>query len=185
LFDKTSKLFFYICSVAALIFLFSGIGLLSFSGNKEHPNKPRYFEEIPLVINCDDSPYDLDELNDALSFWEDLGYEFLDVVDDFNCGEELAYGAITITSLEEEFISSDLNQIVYGSTRTFFNEDKILYARITIVFKEERVLEHELGHALGWEHFDIRGHIMNPNLDDGGWKNFGLESNYFAFNHLL
>jgi len=38
----------------------------------------------------------------------------------------------------------------------------------------ERVMEHELGHALGWLHCRRRGHMMHPNHFDGGWGDGGL-----------
>ena len=41
---------------------------------------------------------------------------------------------------------------------------------------KERVLEHELGHALGWMHTKQSGHMMHEKLIYGGWKDTGLKN---------
>ena len=38
----------------------------------------------------------------------------------------------------------------------------------------ERVLEHEIGHALGWLHTRTRGHMMHPLHFEGGWDDDAL-----------
>ena len=40
---------------------------------------------------------------------------------------------------------------------------------------QERVLEHEMGHALGWMHTKQLGHLMHEKLIYGGWKDDGLK----------
>lgn len=40
----------------------------------------------------------------------------------------------------------------------------------------ETVLEHELGHALGFLHYNKINHIMNEKWAQGGWDKEGLES---------
>ena len=37
-----------------------------------------------------------------------------------------------------------------------------------------RVLEHELGHALGWKHYPQSMHIMHPEWEKGGYYNNGM-----------
>ena len=39
----------------------------------------------------------------------------------------------------------------------------------------ETVLEHELGHALGYLHFNKINHVMNSKWTQGGWDTDGLE----------
>lgn len=39
----------------------------------------------PIVINCQDSPYTTEEVENAVKFWEELGYETLGVIDDIDC----------------------------------------------------------------------------------------------------
>ena len=40
--------------------------------------------------------------------------------------------------------------------------------------RKERVLEHEIGHALGWSHYNKKFHIMNPSWQEGGYDHAGL-----------
>jgi len=51
----------------------------------------------------------------------------------------------------------------------------IQLAKIQLSSFDERVLEHEIGHALGWVHVGTRGHLMHPEWAKGGWNTFGLE----------
>ena len=53
----------------------------------------------------------------------------------------------------------------------------IAKAKIFIYPKEvrkQRVIEHELGHALGWVHHDQKYHIMHSNWHLGGFNASGL-----------
>ena len=53
---------------------------------------------------------------------------------------------------------------------------KIYWAKIYLKTEvEERVLEHELGHALGWMHSNMIGHLMHQKWVHGGWNTEGLE----------
>jgi len=40
---------------------------------------------------------------------------------------------------------------------------------------KEKIVEHELGHALGWKHHNRSSHIMHPNLDSTGRSVIGVE----------
>lgn len=40
--------------------------------------------------------------------------------------------------------------------------------------RRQRVVEHELGHALGWMHYSQKYHIMHPNWFLGGFNATGL-----------
>ena len=40
----------------------------------------------------------------------------------------------------------------------------------------QRILEHELGHALGWQDWNQIGHIMHSNWSQGGYNTKGLKN---------
>ena len=67
---------------------------------------------------------------------------------------------------------------VYKLTET----KEILWATIKIqqtAVTKPRVLEHEIGHALGWPHFGRRGHLMNALWQNGGYNTAGLQARYY------
>ena len=68
-----------------------------------------------------------------------------------------------------------------GSTATYWRTDtgEILKAKIEIAGgweSTERVLEHELGHALGLKDNNHAGHIMNKSWISGGTNSKGTEN---------
>ena len=89
---------------------------------------------------------------------------------DYNCatGEPL-FGQIMIDIPSSNFRFNDH----LGNTKTWFSEEdkRILKVKIEILegwSDSSRILEHELGHALGWNDVNITGHIMN-----GVWSRSG------------
>ena len=55
---------------------------------------------------------------------------------------------------------------------------EIIKAKIYVLPRtgqKERVLEHEMGHALGWQHYNRKNHIMHPNWWFGGHSSYGLQ----------
>jgi predicted Zn-dependent protease len=43
---------------------------------------------------------------------------------------------------------------------------------------KDRILEHEIGHALGWDHFNKRGHILHPRWESGGYLDDFVRNDY-------
>jgi hypothetical protein len=107
-----------------------------------------------------------------MKYWEDLGYQFLMVWDDFQCFGASIPGSITI-----DVASQNINSGAAANTIQRYDKKtkELRNAEIGVLLKKERVLEHELGHALGWGHLKINDHIMHPNLSLGGWDSAGLK----------
>ena len=72
----------------------------------------------------------------------------------------------------------DNNEVPVGGILVDKNTNEILWSIIELKsdMVGERVLEHELGHAIGWMHTRAIGHIMNESLARGGWDSTGLEN---------
>ena len=104
-----------------------------------------------------------------------LGYEFDRVSMDYNINcMEPKYGEIIITLPEGNI---DPDHIAATRIYTVTGTLNIAKAKIFIYPKEvrkQRVVEHELGHALGWIHYSQKYHIMHPTWHLGGFNASGL-----------
>jgi hypothetical protein len=128
----------------------------------------------PSVRVCHTSPLSVHEVANALKWWKDLGYEFDWVYDDA-CQNIIKYGTITIMLDRGELLMNDL----LGRT-TFYSDPESGNISWTIIELRapyvDRVLEHEIGHALGWMHARVDGHMMHPIHYQGGWDLTGLSN---------
>ena len=112
----------------------------------------------------------------AVRFWESLGYNFGGATTDSDpsCMSP-RYGEIIITLPESGFADKHL-----AATRIYTHNKTgaIVKASIFILpvyARKERVLEHEIGHALGWSHYNQKYHIMHPSWEYGGYEKYGLK----------
>jgi len=135
-----------------------------------------YWSRPPSVRICDGAPVTMTRVNQAVEFWRRLGYEFGSIVRDSSadCSFTRIEGSIMIGLPDQNFVEPNL-----AMTRTLTSDvtKEIVMAKISIKSESattERVLEHEFGHALGWRHFNRRYHIMNGELQRGGWTVTGL-----------
>ena len=127
----------------------------------------------PDVKICNHAPVTIAQVKKALLWWEDLGYRF-GYVYRSNCVENAHYGNIVISLAGQNF-KFDKS---YGSTTMHYDTDtrQAHWAQIFLPEKvRERVLEHEIGHALGWHHSAQKGHILYPSWQLGGWDSTGLK----------
>jgi hypothetical protein len=141
------------------------------------PTTSLVWNGTPTVVVCEFSPVSRARVEKALSIWSRHGYKFLGpVYNDTSsaCIGESYLGVISISLNGQDFPDDKL-----AVTRTYFSKDMHLIYGAKIQIKElaaekERVLEHEIGHALGWHHFARKYHMMHPNWDHGGWDMIGL-----------
>ena len=129
----------------------------------------------PTVRVCQDSGVSLGQASRAVSYWERLGYEFDGIYAGFRptCMNP-KYGEILITIPDGGFDNSHM-----AATRLYTDRktSEIVKAKIFILPKnaaKSRVLEHEIGHALGWQHYRQRYHIMHPMWTLGGYDSMGV-----------
>jgi len=139
------------------------------------PIRKAEWETPPKVRVCASTQLTMYRVENAVKYWERLGYKFEYAYKDFiiDCMNP-RYGEIIITLPEGGFSANHM-----AATRLYTSNStgKIVMAKIFILPKngrKERVLEHELGHALGWRHYSERQHIMHPNWKDGGFNSKGL-----------
>ena len=140
------------------------------------PRKTADWVSKPTIRVCESSEVPIFRVNQAVKYWNRLGYEFDGIfLDPSPSCMNPKYGEIVITLPERGFSSQHM-----ASTRlyTMISSDVIVKAKIHILPKyarKERVLEHEIGHALGWKHHSKRYHIMHPYWEMSGYDSQGLK----------
>ena len=130
----------------------------------------------PTIKVCADTKVPLFRIQQAVHYWEDLGYDFDGIYIDHqpNCMNP-KFGEIIIT-LPEPGFSPD--HIAATRVYTLKKTNEIIKTKIFILPKharKSRVLEHEIGHALGWKHYPQRYHIMHPKWELSGHNSSGLK----------
>jgi len=144
-----------------------------------------YWISPPDIRLCLSSGVSEVRLRKALTYWERLGYEFGVITvekSSYECSSGGRYGEITIllfnNSVNFDFSSHlAVTQVYYHTSLKH-----IMKAQIYINSygsKKERTLEHEIGHALGWAHYNRRYHIMHENHNFGGHDSTGLKRNAY------
>ena len=138
--------------------------------------------EKPYVFICHDGPVSETRVRRATQYWERLGYSF-GPISTLNRGNEKCMtgdavgGSITIDIPSQTFqFGTHL-----GQTRTWrwTATNEIFKARIEIIpawGDSERILEHEIGHALGWMDMNSPGHIMHGVWSSGGHNSRGMRN---------
>jgi hypothetical protein len=129
----------------------------------------------PDIYICSGTPITIQRVNKALNYWKKLGYKFGIIYEDVACMQERDMNIIKISLPDNTFVEPNL-----AMTRTarITSTQEIVAARIFIhafAVPKERVLEHEIGHALGWQHYSRKYHIMHPNWNYGGHDDKGLK----------
>ena len=121
-------------------------------------------ESLPIIANCYGTDFSEMQFRRAMKFWERKGHKF--GFYEHNPPEELC---------ENEYLDGF---IILRKGGRFDHDSGVLaktrrYTRLTSVFAAvityrpgsqnlEWINEHELGHALGFAHFEADGHIMHP-----------------------
>ena len=148
------------------------------AGTPSYPKISAWWQISPQIVVCERSGVRRSNLTSAVRYWNRLGYTFESpmFVSDHNpsCVNGPQFGEIVIDMPSQEFNFSNL-----GQTKTYRDSDlgMVIKARIEIQtngLTKERVLEHEIGHALGWDHTNRSYHIMHPTWQRGGWDSTGL-----------
>lgn len=145
---------------------------------RSRPFIASHWQFPPDVRLCADSGVSETRLRQAMQYWNRLGYTFGNVIVDNNsitCVNGGSYFEITIM-----LITSDVP--IEGNlalTKTYINRESREITRAQIFMNassavKERVLEHEIGHAMGWSHFNRKYHMMNRDYRLGGHDSTGL-----------
>jgi len=181
----------------AYVFLF-GFSVCTLPGSAGASDYVANFERIPLVddrppqvaswsltptvIVCEYAPLSAAQIDSAVAFWKKLGYRFFNTQykhDPLNkCLSKSPVGYIVIHLVSQGIKMEDsaLAQThFYVDNQTATIDWAIIYMKADV---EETVLEHELGHALGFLHYNKINHLMNQKWTMGGWDSDGLRKKH-------
>ena len=143
------------------------------------PVRVAVWKRAPVVIVCEYAPVEKTAIKKAIKLWTNLGHRFYktqykyDPLDKCNSTTPMGYIIIHLITQGVKMKDDDL-----AETHFYINNDTkevdwaIIYMKPDI---KETVLEHELGHALGYLHYNKIEHLMNSKWIYGGWDTDGLE----------
>jgi|ETNvirnome_2_300_1030623.scaffolds.fasta_scaffold21375_1 hypothetical protein len=146
---------------------------------QKSPPRVGFWLKPPQVVVCMDAPISQIQLNSALSLWTRLGYKFgqthyksTDV--HTACTMDTPAGYIVINLVPRE---TSINPTSLAETRFFVNNNTNEIEWATINMRPDvrpMVLEHEIGHAMGFLHYDTASHLMHSKWALTGWGTEGL-----------
>jgi predicted Zn-dependent protease len=145
---------------------------------ENRPPQVAQWERTPTIIVCEHAPITQRQIISAVNFWKKLGYRFYstqykhDPMNKCLMDEPMGYIVIHMVTAGIRLDETSLAQ-----TRFYVDNmtNKISYAKIYMRKDiRETVLEHELGHALGFLHYNKINHLMNEKWTQGGWDKEGL-----------
>ena len=147
---------------------------------RRRPILSAWWAETPAVRVCASSGVSEARMNRALDYWRRLGYN-LDRVW-YDDGSALCTGPGVSGEITIAIVNSDVpvgNNLAV--TQNFHNRHthEMIRARIWVfpaTVGKELLLEHELGHALGWAHYNRYLHVMNADYAEIGHDSTGLRS---------
>ena len=128
----------------------------------------------PIVIICPDSSLTSYRVAKAIEWWgireKYISYYHFDHENKVCSKRVVPKGIILIRG------EGPIPLQTYAITTRFSKRGEMHSAIVTLPNKNNnmpRLLEHELGHALGMAHVDVIGHMMNPIHEYGG-ENFWI-----------
>lgn len=140
---------------------------------------PRYeWQKPPVIIMCYKG-FQKGQLYRAIKYWENNGEQIGPVIIDppkTLCDVKRIAGAITIRKAPESLLKG--NAVAIAQRHFKFSE----HIHSAVVHFSERslgldlVVEHEIGHALGFNHVEIKGNVMHPQWEHMGPKFFPVSS---------
>jgi hypothetical protein len=134
----------------------------------ENSFKPYHWESPPVIVNCIGEEIFESTIINAIEYWSKNGHEILfyeyKMIQSM-CEKEKEYEGFIILRKENEQFEPGVVARTYRYTNGYFQ-----IKTAVIYFKEDSynyylLLEHEMGHAFGYSHRKILGHVMNPYYD--------------------
>jgi len=141
---------------------------------RRSPNLQGWWNDPPNIRICSDTRVTKSRVESAIRWWERQGYSFgRIIVDDTIPCEGRMFEILFRLPKQSDFERKDLSSHL-ACTLTFRLQATSEIIRSEIFFINQAdsnrplMMEHELGHALGWQHVNSSYHIMNPEYNMTG-----------------
>ena len=132
--------------------------------------KRGYWDYPPAILDCTYSTLTKERLVESVLFWEKNGIEFSFVESeppDKICESNHIYGFIIIKNDTLEWPTIGKTE----SSKAIDGKINSSLIRLNVGnANDPKLLEHELGHALGYGHYNELGHIMHEFYDYSGYE---------------
>ena len=161
------KLFF---AILAGIIIGGGAGLGIFYHHELTNFRVAAWKYPPIVVDCTFGALEEKRINDAIKFWDNLDHKigFVEMNPSSEaCMHDQIHGFIIIKNAELEWPT--IGKTYRKGSRLGIVDSALIHLSIGDA-NLPKLLEHELGHAFGYKHLDIDGHIMNSNYDYSGYN---------------
>ncbi len=144
--------------------------------NKSITRRKGWWAHAPRFVLDPGCGVTFEELQEAVRWWEDLGWpiSFVTQAPYSLANAYVRAGEVRVTMMTQKGAAQagDTGNLQAYASRSVLATDEILYAEIGIgpqyaqLTKETRqlILRHEIGHVLGFEHVSRAGHVMSPTL---------------------
>jgi len=137
------------------------------------------WKKTPTVLVCAPAPVTKESAAKAVNWWEKRGYRFFRTMDYDpleKCKDYAPIGFITIHLAPHDMFEIDDDTMAQTHFYVDNETGEISWAKIYLrLTPHDWILEHELGHALGFMHTESLGHLMNKKIRNGGWRDKGLK----------
>lgn len=156
-------------TIALLVVIFicgfaGGVGIKHLYETKAFQPYAWSYDNPPIVANCYGPDFSADQMKRAINFWKSKGqsigfYEHRPPPE--VCNEDQLEGFIIL----RKGARFDHDSGVLAKTRRWTSLAQMRSAVITYRPGSQNlqwINEHELGHALGYAHYEVDGHIMHP-----------------------
>jgi len=160
------KLFF---AILAGIIIGGGAGLGIFYHHELTNFRAASWKYPPIVVDCTFGTLKEERINDAINYWDNIDHKigFVEMNPSSEvCSKDQIHGFIIIKNAELDWPT--LGKTLRKGARIGTVDSAIIELSIGNA-NMPKLLEHELGHAFGYNHLDIDGHIMNSSYDYSGY----------------
>jgi len=132
----------------------------------------------PPIKICGDIITHRARIVSSILWWTRLGYRFGEITVE-NTSEVCRNPTASWRGIVISLPSTGYDYKYLALTKTYMDSAKkeIRRARIQVrpdSITKERVVEHEIGHAIGWQHYPQKYHMMHPEWKYGGYNVRGM-----------